>query len=236
MSNLTKLDTVFLDTKDKESLSTSTTDFEIKFPYAKKDVKRIQFVKFIIPLNQNNITSSNNAFTLDSIAYTASAGWYTITDLCDHLQTDILSGYTVYLNYNSRVVVKNNSSTNFTFVPNTMKVPLGFTQTSYTGASIYYAENLPYLFPSQYFTLHSTFLGARRKNHTQHSDNRSNFICSIPITDDYLDVLSYIPEQPLYIDVDSTNNDIIDFKIKDQSNTVIDCQSKNIQITVDRYG
>ncbi len=225
-------DTITLDSKDRESYSTSTTDFDIKLPFSTRQTNFIHIRKILIPLVMDNITSSNNSFEIDDVAGTIDPGQYTIGGLVDWMTTDI-TGYTISWEDNSRIKITNDSSTVFTWEPGTAGELLGFTQTTYTGVANYTAENFPNLLPTNYITLHSSFISSRQNHNHYHSDNRSDMITFIEMGN-LGEVLVWEPEEPLLKNVISTNNDIIDFDFRDDSNNTIDIQTQTVVIEMDR--
>jgi hypothetical protein len=230
------VDTIILDSKDRESQSTSSSDFLIRLPQAGKKVRYFRFRKVIFPLNMDNVTSSTNTIELDDVASNTTVGLYNITSLMDTM-TAAIANYTFELLDNNRVKVTNTLAAAFKFEPLEMAGILGFTQASYTLATSYTAENAPDLLIDEYYTLHSNFIAERQHHTSSHSDRRSGTVLIIPNYHNVGDNLVWgLHENPVDKWVNDTNSNIIDFQIKNQAGTVIDIQSKSVSIIIDRMG
>jgi len=229
------VDTLIIDSKDRESYSTSTTDFEIKIPNPGRRVRFFRFRKIIIPLVMDNITSSNNTVEFADVASNVDVGLYNITGLMDWMTTNIAT-YTFTLLDNNRVKIDNGGGAAFKFEPLEMATVLGFTSTTYTGANTYTAEESPNLLIDQYYTLHSTYIAKRAHHDTTHTDRRSDIVVTVVNNAHVGDPLIFANFNDYHIDkyIGETNVDIMDFQLKDSSSTVIDIGEATMQIIVDR--
>ncbi len=228
------IDTILLDSKDRESASTSSANFLIKFPTGGRKTNFIHIRKIIIPLAMDNISSTlgNDSFELDDVVTNIPAGQWTIGNLMDYLTTNV-ANYTFTFDDNSRVTVTNTVPTTFKFEPLECANILGFTASSYTGAATYTAERFPNLLPTNYITMHSNYISQRQHHNTDHSDKRSDTIALIEMKD-LGELLVWEPEEQLVKHVSTTNSSTIDFDFRDDTNTTIDIQDKNIVIILDR--
>ena len=228
------IDVVVVDSKDALSTSTSTTDFVVKLPVSPLDVGEYHFLKFCIPLSMDNVTASNNGYEIDDVAGSIDVGQYNVGTLASWMTANI-AGYTISWDDNARFTITNDSSTNFKWEPLETATILGFTQASYTGASSYTAEELPNMMPTRYITVHSKYIHAKSKNNTIHTDNRSDMITIIPVDKSLGNLLVHVPEDPLITNVESSNNDIIDFQFKDDQGNVLDLQEQNVMMVIGRH-
>lgn len=229
------VDTIILDSKDRETSSTSTTDFEIKLPFANKQVRLFKIRKISFPLVQDNVTDSNNTFEIDDAATSIATGQYDINGLITWLTANV-AGYTFTFESNRRVKVTNDLAATFKWEPLEASTILGFANATFTGATSYTGTVLPNLLPSKYYTLHSRFITKRQRHHTHHSDNRSDLVMLIDKEQDMGSLLVFRPDDPVIKVVNNTNNDIIDFQVRDDSKNVIDIDNGTVVILFDRIG
>ena len=83
---------IIIDSRDRLSGSTSTTDFRIKLPEAIKVNSTIRIVDLIIPRTFYTFGSSNSTITFDEVSTadqtaTITSGSYTTSELTSHLKT-----------------------------------------------------------------------------------------------------------------------------------------------------
>jgi len=230
----TLTDTVTLDSKDRESYSASSTDFEIKLPFSNRPTNFIHIKEIGIPLLMDNvITGRNDTFELDDVVQTINEGQYTIGYLMDYL-TEYIINYTFeYIDW-GRVRITNDSSETFKFEPGTALKLLGFTQSEYTGSDFYVGEIHPNLLPTKYFTLHSKFIATRQKHNHYHSDRRSDMIAIIKFNHGLGEMLWWSHEEPLFKNINYSNNDLIDFQLRDDNNVIVDIGNESIVLELDR--
>lgn len=231
------IDTVILDSKDRESNSVSSTDFKIRLPFSGEQGNSLRFKRITIPLVMDNITSSTNTIDdFDGGAFSIRTGQYNIGALIDELNATV-TGSTWTFEDNSRIKVIKTAGGAFDFsVATEMADILGFTSSPYTLGTSYTAERLANLLPTEYFTLHSDYLQRKQKHNTVHSDNRGGTIMMIPASENLGSIINYEPsnEQAIVKQTQTYNHDIIDIKIKDENNVVIDLQGKPVIIVMDR--
>jgi len=231
----TIVDTLLLDSKDRESFSSGTTDFTIKFPRPIQDVSHYRFTKVIIPLSMDNVTSSNNTYEINDVSFSVSTGYYTIPSLIDQLNDDHSAAYSFDWTANGRIRMVSDTATNFKFEPLETAKLLGFTSSSYSGDIAYVAEHLPILQSTNYFTLHVEEIANRQKHSIYHSDYRSNILDLIPNTGSHGDVLVYEPTNQIYKYVQDSKITGLHISLRNSANEIVDLQSNNIQIVIERH-
>lgn len=228
-------DTVILDSKDRLSGSSSTTDFRIKIPYASSKITKYELSKIIIPITYDNVYDINNTFDIDASAYSIPAGAYSISALIVAANA-LVTGYTFSFGGNSRVTVIKDDTTAFTWTPDETGKLLGFTQTNYTTKNTYTAENYPDLVQNHdYFTLHSEILSGRTEDHVSHSDNRTNILCVIPVVETYGLVQTWEPQLGKFFDIADGHINECDFELKNKNNEVVDLNGHDFMIIFNRY-
>jgi len=235
MSHNTNLhETFIIDSKDRESNSTSSTDFIIKVPKPSQEVREYHIRKVIIPLVMDNITASNNTYEIDGTPASIDVGHYNITTLMALMTANHFGVYTFTFGANGRVTISSDAPANFQWEPLECMKLLGFTQAVYTLADSYTAENFPHLFPTKYFTLHSEAIMRMSHKHFSHSDNRPNMISFIPMVTDISELLVFVPSDPLVIYVDGVNSDEFDIQLRDDSNVIVDIQGHSMVLMIER--
>jgi hypothetical protein len=233
MSNISIIDTIVLDSKDRESSSSSTTNFEIKLPFSNSEVTFFKIKEVSFPLSQDNVLSSNNTFEIDGVPSSIDVGQYNITSLINWL-SDNITGYTFTYEPNGRVKISSDALVNFSWEPLESSVLLGFTNSTFAGATSYTGTLMPDLLPSNYYTLHSNFISKRQRHYTYHSDSRSNLIMTIAKKQDLGSLLVYRPNPPVLKYVTNTNSDLVDFQIRDSDKNIIDIGTNTVLIIIER--
>ena len=224
MINKVLVDSFIIDSKDKDATSSSTTDFRIKVPFSSIPIKTVELVKVAIPLDYNNITSVNQSVTVGGTGYTVPVGFYSINGLISALDTLTTgAGYNWTLTDGNRVNVNNGGGANFVLIPGVLSDSIGFVSTgTYTGTNTYTGTLLPDLTFIKYFTLHSSTIASKRKDHIYHSDSRSNTLAYIPLTEIHGSYQTWEPRRPIHIDVINQTLTSCDFQLKDQLNRSTD--------------
>lgn len=231
-----QVDQIIIDSKDKDSTSVSTTNFTIQIPQASTPIKHYQLLKVIIPLTYDTVTSSNNTFDIDSTSYSLDTGHYDIDALISALNDKAPAGFTFSWLDNSRVKVAKDDLTNFTWEPNETGTLLGYESSSYTAANNYTAEVFPNLNENlDYLTLHSDTLSRRSRDHTYHTDRRTNMLSIIPINSSHGSVQVWEPIFEKYFEIKDQHLNIIDFKILNKNKEEIDINNDTVVIIFNRY-
>jgi hypothetical protein len=231
----TVLDSIIIDSKDR--VSGTPSNFTIIIPNTYKNAKRYIIKQFTIPLVYDNITNlggGNDTIELAGATKTITDGQYDIVKLMAQMAVNC-AGYNFTFTNNRRVKIDNGGGAAFTFKPLTMDTTLGFTSASYLGANEYTSEQLPNLIPTRYFTLHSEFFARSNKLKYVHTDNRQNLIMYIPISAPIGDIYMYEPQDPVYIELDSTNCHLVDFQLRDEYGDIIDLQGEDFIMSISRY-
>jgi len=229
-------DTLILHSKDKESVSNSNTDFIIKLKKSSVKLQYIQIAKIIIPLSYDNISASdgNNTLTIGGVLKMLPDGYYSKDTLLSELNAQT-TGFSWSFENESRFKVTDDTSSNFNFVPGKLGIILGFTETSYSGASSYQAEQYPNLAQNKsILTLHSSKLKKTIKEDISMSDERLNLVSLIPIISSHGDIQVWEPHFHKLYDVSNVNINILDFQVRDEANKIVDLQGKDIIIVINR--
>lgn len=220
---MSQIDTIILDSRNRASGTTS--NFTIRVPHNYKEPETYILREVSIPLVYDNIvTGGNDNVKLDGVTFTLPAGQYNINQLISQLNITC-SGFTFSYTYGSRVNVVKVGGGNFLFDAMNMNTTLGYINSPYAGAATYTSEYLYNLIVTKYFTLHSSFLSSKNKLKYYHSDNRSQLIAKIPINANQGQVLVYEPYNPIYIYLEGSNVDLIDFQLRDEYGDLVDLQT-----------
>lgn len=235
-SELNIVDQVILDSKDRESTSTNSCNFTIKFPRVSGPVKWLQLVKIIIPVTYDTVNSTNNTFTIGGVLKTIPTGHYSYSALVSELNA-LCSGYTWSWENESRYKVVEDLSANFTLIPGLATELLGFTSGStYTGASSYQSENFPdFTQGFDYLTLHSSELSRRSIDHVYHSDLRSNLLAIIPSNVAHSEVISWEPHFNKYYKMTDSHLNFVDFQLRNKAGNSVTLGNQSICLVFNRY-
>ena len=230
------IDTVILDSKDRASYSSSTSDFKIRFPSSNEDVDQIVFKSVTFPFTLNNVTSTTNTYYINGDTNTIPVGLYTVTTLMAAMNVQLAPHNIVMtLSHGFRFVLTH--AIGMVFRPMTMTRILGFTATEYTGA-IETGENAPNILCSNYFTLHSQYFSDRQQHPIRHTDNRSSTILYMPISDetDIGGIFYYEPEKNSVNYVSHMHQtDMIDIVLRNDQGTIVDLQGQHLVVAFERY-
>jgi signal peptidase I len=235
LKNIELVDELIIDSKDKESTSTSDTDFTVKITTPPKKVTHFQLKKVIIPNNWDNVTTKNQDFTLEGVGKTIPAGYYDIDGLINELDTQTTGVATWSFDNEHRITITS-AGPNITFIPGDAYKLLGFDDVTYSGATSYTAPNYPDLIQDRkYFTLHSDTLSKRALNHSHHTDHRSNVLTIIPITEEHGRLQVWEPQDEKIYKIVNDHINLLDFKLNDSANTVVDLHGNHIILIIARY-
>ena len=228
-------DQIILDSKDRQAISTSSTDFIIDVPYASKPVNSYQLVKAEIPLVYDNVTSSNNTITTPSA--TIPTGHYNISNLITQLNNQTLGTYTWSWEINERIKVSKDDLTTFTFDGGTANNLLGVdTGVSHTGANNYTFEFYPNLAEGyDYLTLHSSQLKKRSIKPVFTSGRNDDILTIIPLKRyEHGQILTWEPQEPKIFGVKRQHLSELDFKLKNKDGNVLNIFNRSITLVFDR--
>jgi hypothetical protein len=184
-----------ISSKDRKSGTSSNFNID-KIHRDKVKGFRVDYIS--LPYTWYNVSTSNNTIVVNGSNVSISAGYYNITTLCSALQTALVSvDATFTCTYSSstgKVTIAR--STNFTLNLSssswTLRRQIGFNGTSnVTGATTFTSDSIVNINNGNSAYLHCSPLGKYIENQT--TDNRSDFIISIPIDKSPQEIIYYVP-------------------------------------------
>jgi len=232
-----QLDDITIDSKDRETNSTSTTNFRITVEQPSMPAKWLQLVKIVLPMTFDTIDSNNNTFDIGALGtITIPTGHYELGSLILELNS-LTTGYTWTWENNSRIKVVKDDLATFTLDPGNATILLGFDPSStYTGANNYTADFFPDMGENKdYLTLHSSVLRRHMEVSVKHTDDRTNMITFIKNDVPHGSVMTWEPEKKIFFNLNSSHINLMDFYILDKAGNYIDIGNQTVAIVFNAF-
>jgi len=232
MSQLKVFDNIIIDSKDRDSGTTS--DFLIRLPSPDRKPRLVEITSIIFPYVFDTVDSSNNQFKIGGVTYTIPVGHYDINSLIVQCNTTI--GAVGTFSFTSYGRISLTLAAPAIFDAFTADRLLGYTSSPYIAATNFIAEDYPNLTEdSDYLTLSSRNLDKYGDEAHIHTDKRSFVLCTIPLTEAYGSIITWQPQQRLLFRINDNRLDEVDFYLRDQGNRAIDLGRSSFSINITRY-